>query len=167
MLVVPDPADLIVVRNAPRSHASKVHAGLWRRLKSANLIPMQRLRLLAALGFSTFDGGKLGDDKAPWLDHNPFDLDACSACGAASAPACWLHLLTVLGWRCSIRRGGVLSYCGRVGAGVRGLRPPCSAVGAPGLGPDRTFHTLMAWAVFGGQAMPLLLASYRERSSGS
>jgi serine/threonine protein kinase/formylglycine-generating enzyme required for sulfatase activity/tetratricopeptide (TPR) repeat protein len=80
MLEVPDPAELIIVREALRPHAGELRSGLWKQLESAKLKPQRGLRLLAAL--AAFDprgvGWKKVDEKAlaPWLDDNPLYLGA-------------------------------------------------------------------------------------------
>jgi formylglycine-generating enzyme required for sulfatase activity len=78
MLEVPDPAELIVVRNALRPHGDELRGGLWRQLELRQLKPERRLRLLAAL--AAFDpqgaGWQQVNEKAlaPWLADNPLYL---------------------------------------------------------------------------------------------
>jgi formylglycine-generating enzyme required for sulfatase activity/tRNA A-37 threonylcarbamoyl transferase component Bud32 len=80
MLEVPDPAELIVVRNALQPHVVGRHGDLWRQLESPNVKADRRLRLLAAL--AAFDpkgaGWKKVDEKAlePWLADNPLYFGA-------------------------------------------------------------------------------------------
>jgi formylglycine-generating enzyme required for sulfatase activity/tRNA A-37 threonylcarbamoyl transferase component Bud32 len=78
MLQVPDPAELLVVRDALRPHTAELRGELWRLLEQAKTPPAQRLRLLAAL--AAFDpqgaGWKTVGTQAlePWLADNPLYL---------------------------------------------------------------------------------------------
>jgi formylglycine-generating enzyme required for sulfatase activity/tetratricopeptide (TPR) repeat protein len=75
---VPDPAELLVVRNVLRPHLGELTADLWRQAEQPGLSPARRLRLLAVLA-------ALGPQGAGWsrvdeqalealLDDNPLYL---------------------------------------------------------------------------------------------
>ena len=78
MLEVPDPAELLVVRNALLPHAEDLRAELWRQTWQTDQKPAARLRLLAVL--AAFDPGGPGWKKVneqalePWLADNPLYL---------------------------------------------------------------------------------------------
>jgi formylglycine-generating enzyme required for sulfatase activity len=78
MLEVPDPAELLVIRNALMPHAGELRAGLWEQLGRPGTAPGRRLRLLAAL--AAFDPQAPAWREAaagalpPWLADNPLYL---------------------------------------------------------------------------------------------
>jgi formylglycine-generating enzyme required for sulfatase activity/tRNA A-37 threonylcarbamoyl transferase component Bud32 len=79
MLEVPDPAELLVIRDALQLHAAQLRGKLWRRLEQKGT-PRQRLHILAAL--AGFDPAGTPWKKAaglvlePWLSADHLDLDA-------------------------------------------------------------------------------------------
>jgi formylglycine-generating enzyme required for sulfatase activity len=80
MLEVPDPAELLAVRNALQPHAAELRGELWRQLSQPELEPQKRIRLLAALaGFDPHGAGwsKIDEQSLePWLTDNPLYLGA-------------------------------------------------------------------------------------------
>jgi hypothetical protein len=78
MLEVPDPAELLVIREALQPHADELREPLWQQLKQPGAKQATRLRLLAALaGFDPTAGAwkEAGDQAlAAWLADNPLYL---------------------------------------------------------------------------------------------
>jgi formylglycine-generating enzyme required for sulfatase activity len=78
MLQVPDPAELLVVRDSLRPHAATLRDNLWRRLEQRGNKAEQRLRILAALAAFDPQGArwKTAGEQAlgPWLSDNPLYL---------------------------------------------------------------------------------------------
>src|SRR5262249_50076124 len=78
MLVVDDPAELIVVRDALRPHAAGLAERFWKQLQQPGTTQDQRLRLLAAL--AAFDPkapawkGAGGQALEAWLAADPLYL---------------------------------------------------------------------------------------------
>jgi formylglycine-generating enzyme required for sulfatase activity len=78
MLEVPDPAELIVIRNALQPYIAHRRGELWRQLESPNLNPTRQLRLLPVLAALDPRAAKwnMVDERAlePWLADNPIYL---------------------------------------------------------------------------------------------